>query len=45
MNFKASGDREIIYNVFRWGSGCKIKKPESLKITYKKYLKEILKNY
>lgn len=45
VNFKASGEREIIYNVFRWGTDCKIIKPESLKSAYKKYLEEVLKNY
>ena len=45
VNFRASGEREIIYNVFRWGSGCKIRKPESLKVAYRNYLNEVLKNY
>lgn len=43
--FKASGSREIIWHVFRWGAGCKIIAPKSLKDEYKKYLKENLVNY
>ena len=45
VNFKASGSREIIWHVFRWGAGCKIVAPESLKEEYKKYLKENFDNY
>ena len=45
VNFKASGSREIIWHVFRWGAGCKIIAPESLKEEYIKYLKENLGNY
>ena len=45
VNFKASGSREIIWHVFRWGAGCKIVTPKSLKEEYKKYLKENLDNY
>ena len=45
VNFKACGEREIIWHIFKWGKGCKINKPESLKKTYKTYLKDILKDY
>ena len=45
VNFKASGSKEIIWHVFRWGAGCKIIAPESLKEEYIKYLKENLGNY
>ena len=45
VNFKASGSREIIWHVFRWGAGCKILSPLSLKKEYKQYLLENLKNY
>ena len=45
VNFKACGEREIIWHIFKWGKGCKINKPESLKETYKNYLKENLDNY
>ena len=45
VTFKASGSREIIWHVFKWGSGCKILAPRSLRDEYKKYLEENLKNY
>lgn len=45
VNFKACGDREIIWHIFKWGKGCKINKPKKLKDEYKKYLKESLENY
>ena len=45
VSFRASGEREIIYHVFKWGAGCKIKKPQKLKDAYKKYLTEVIKNY
>ena len=45
LTFKASGSREIIWHVFKWGAGCKILAPKSLKDEYKKYLEENLKNY
>ena len=45
VNFKACGDREIIWHIFKWGSGCKINSPKKLKDEYKKYLKENLENY
>lgn len=45
VNFKASGDKEIIWHVFRWGSGCEIISPKSLRDQYKKYLSENLENY
>ena len=45
LTFKASGSLEIIWHVFKWGSGCKILAPKSLQAEYKKYLEESLKNY
>ncbi len=45
LTFKASGSREIIWHVFKWGAGCKILSPKSLKDEYKKYLEENLRNY
>lgn len=45
LTFKASGSREIIWHVFKWGAGCKILAPKSLKDEYKKYLEENLRNY
>ena len=44
VTFKASGDKSIIWHVFKWGSGCKILAPKSLKQEYKKYLEDCLKN-
>jgi predicted DNA-binding transcriptional regulator YafY len=44
VTFKASGDKEIIWHVFRWGEGCKIISPKSLDKEYKQYLKNCLKN-
>ena len=43
LTFKASGNREIIWHVFKWGSGCKILAPKSLKDEYKEYLEDVLK--
>jgi len=45
VTFKASGSKEIIWHVFKWGSGCTILAPKSLQSEYKKYLEENLKNY
>ena len=45
IKFKASGSKEIIWHVFKWGAGCKIVAPKSLKEQYKKYLEENLKNF
>lgn len=45
VTFRASGSLEIIWHVFKWGSGCKIIAPKSLKNEYKKHLEDNLKNY
>ena len=45
VQFKASGDKEIMWHVFRWGKGCKIIAPKKLQTQYKKYLQDCLKNY
>ncbi len=45
LKFKASGSKEIIWHIFRWGAGCKILAPKSLKTEYKNYLEDNLKNY
>lgn len=45
LTFKASGSKEIIWHVFKWGNGCKILAPKSLRVEYKKQLEENLKNY
>ncbi|MBE7707050.1 MAG: WYL domain-containing protein [Cyanobacteria bacterium SIG30] len=42
LTFKASGSKEIIRHVFRWGAGCKIVSPKSLKDEYRKNLEECL---
>lgn len=44
VTFKASGDKEIIWHVFRWGEGCKIIAPKSLQKEYKQYLQDCLKD-
>ena len=45
VKFKASGDKEIMWHIFRWGDGCKIIAPKKLQTQYKKYLQDCLKNY
>ena len=45
VTFRASGDKEIIWHIFKWGKGCKLLAPKSLKNKYKTYLEENLKNY
>ncbi|MCR4881630.1 MAG: WYL domain-containing protein [bacterium] len=45
LTFKASGSREIIWHIFKWGAGCKILAPKALQKEYKEYLAENLKNY
>lgn len=45
VTFKASGVKEIIWHIFKWGAGCKIVAPTSLRDYYKKYLQENLDNY
>lgn len=45
VSFKASGSREIIWHVFKWGSGCQIVAPKSLRKEYQEYLKDNLANF
>ena len=45
VTFKASGNREIIWHVFRWGSGCKIVSPKSLQNEYVENLQDIINMY
>ena len=45
LTFKACGNWEIMWHVFKWGPGCKIISPKSLKDEYINLLKENLKNY
>ena len=43
VSFKASGSKEIMWHVFKWGSCCKIVAPKSLKEQYINYLQECIK--
>ena len=45
VEFRASGDREILWHIFKWGKNCTLLAPKKLKNEYKKYLKEVLENY
>lgn len=42
LRFKASGSKEIMWHVFKWGEGCKIVKPADLNKQYKEYLSKVL---
>jgi predicted DNA-binding transcriptional regulator YafY len=42
VKFKASGSKEIMWHVFKWGAGCKMVKPTSLNKQYKEYLSEVV---
>lgn len=44
VKFKASGDYEIIWHLFRWGDCVKILAPVSLKNKYIEMLESVLKN-
>lgn len=44
VTFKASGDKHIIWNLFKWGDTVKIIAPKELKKKYKEYLQKILTN-
>lgn len=44
VTFKASGDKHIIWNLFKWGDTVKIIAPKELKKKYKKYLQKVLTN-
>ena len=41
VTFKASGDKHIMWNLFKWGYAVDILAPKSLKIKYKNYIDEI----
>ena len=45
VNFKASGSKEIIWHVFKWGAGCQIVAPKTLKDEYKKDLESVLATF
>ena len=42
VKFKASGDKEILWHVFKWGNKVKIITPNSLKKQYKETLQSVL---
>ena len=44
VTFKASGDKHIIWNLFKWGDTVKIIAPKELKKKYKEYLQKVLTN-
>ena len=43
VSFKASGSKEIMWHVFKWGACCKIVSPKSLKAQYIDYLQDCIK--
>lgn len=45
VSFKASGDKEIMWHVFKWGSNCEILSPGILRDKYRDYLNKVLNNY
>lgn len=44
VTFKASGDKHIIWHLFKWGDTVKIIAPKELKKKYKEYLQKVLTN-
>ena len=44
VTFKASDDKHIIWNLFKWGDTVKIIAPKELKKKYKEYLQKVLTN-
>lgn len=43
VTFKASGEKHIFWNLFKWGYAVEILAPQDLKRKYKEYLEEVLK--
>ena len=43
VTFKASGDKHIMWNLFKWGYAVEILAPQKLKKEYKNYIDEIRK--
>lgn len=41
VTFKASGDKHIIWNLFKWGYAVEILAPQKLKAKYKSYIDDI----
>lgn len=44
VKFKSGGTYAICQELFKWGTSVKIKKPNSFKAYYKKYLSDVLNN-
>ena len=44
VKFKASGELEILWHIFKWGNSVKIVAPKELKKLYKEYLENVLIN-
>ena len=44
VKFTSGGTYAICWELFKWGTSVKIKKPESFKQYYKKYLSDVLNN-
>ena len=44
VKFKASGDYEILWHLFKWGDNVQILSPKSLKTEYKQMLEKTLNN-
>lgn len=43
VNFKASGDKHIMWNLFKWGYAVEILAPITLKSKYKAYIEDVMK--
>ncbi len=43
VTFKASGEYEIIWHLFKWGNNVQIIEPKELKKSYRGYLEKVLK--
>ena len=43
VKFKASGELEILWHIFKWGDSVKIVAPTKLKKMYVEYLENVLK--
>ena len=44
VKFKASGEYEILWHLFKWGESVKILAPKKLKQIYREYLESVLAN-
>ena len=44
VSFKASGSKEIMWHVFKWGANCRILAPKALEEEYEAYLEDCLNN-